>query len=230
MEAYAENGGTITNRPASSTFTISKRWSGTPSNGWPDGETITLQLGRKTRAGVVDSTFSPTYVIASGGIVSQNGITNMYGKENQQTGLWNNGMLSVGDLPKYNDSGTEWVYYASEVNVLDSGGADVTGNYTTVYRDKNNYVINSSFAYSGGSITNTRSTRELTLTKTVSGNMADKSRTFDFTISLTNQNAGYNGSVAYESSSGSGTLNFVDGSAVVQLGHNESITLILLLN
>ena len=45
VEGYAVTGGAITNRPAATSFTVSKRWSGTAGNAWPYGEEIKLLRG-----------------------------------------------------------------------------------------------------------------------------------------------------------------------------------------
>ena len=230
VQDSAGDGETITNKPASATFTVSKRWSGTPNDAWPSGEQITLVLRRKTAAGVVDDSFSAAYVLSAGAIVSQDKITDPYGDE-RETGVLSGGALTVTDLQKFDGSGNEWRYFVTETAITSSGGDDLSGNYTTVYRDKNNYTVSGAYTYSGGSVTNTRSTKELTLSKTVSGNMGDRTKGFAFTVVLTDgSGTPYDGPVAYtltdqDGAVTSGTAVFVIGEASFQLRHNESVTL-----
>ena len=77
------------------------------------------------------------------------------------------------DLPKFNDRGEEWLYYVTETAVQsESDNSDLTSNYSVTYRDKNNYTV-SGMTYSGGSITNTKASKKLTVSKTVAGNMGN---------------------------------------------------------
>ncbi|MBR0411422.1 MAG: Cna B-type domain-containing protein [Eubacterium sp.] len=227
---FAAPNGTITNKPATTVFTVTKRWSGTSGNTWPDGEKITLHLARKTRAGVIDNSFSADYTITASEIQTQEPVIDVYGVS-RQAGSWSNGTLTVSDLPKYDGSGNEWLYYVTESEIKDStNNEDLSGNYDIVYRDKNNYR-QTGLTYSGGSVTNTRSTKQLTLSKTVSGNMGDRTKAFVFTIALRNSESSvYNGGVAciftdQDDTASESTLTFVAGTSNVTLKHGESITL-----
>ena len=66
---------------------------------------------------------------------------------------------------------------------------------------------------------------DITVSKTVAGNMGDKSRDFSFTLKLTE--GGYGGlpeEVSYEKGSETGTLTLDDGQATFTLAHGETIT------
>lgn len=66
---------------------------------------------------------------------------------------------------------------------------------------------------------------QLTISKTVSGNLGDKSKDFKFTIELQDKNNNpISGSYPY-SGDKSGTLTFTDGTAEINLKHGESITI-----
>ena len=226
VEEYAADGGSITNRPASTTFSVRKNWSGTPNDAWPSGEQIALTLKRKTSAGVNDDAFAANYVLAANGIISQDSITDPYG-DARQAGVWSGGTLTITDLPKYDENGREWRYYVTETAIQTAEGADITGNYRIVYRDRYNYV--STFVYSGGSVTNIRSTKELSLSKAVAGSMGDKTKPFQFTVELRAGDVGYNGDIEFskvdqDGDTTSGTMAFTDGAAIVTLKHDESIT------
>ena len=227
-EAYAADGGTITNILASVTFTVTKRWSGTPNNTWPSGEKITLRLARKTRSGIIDDTFMPCYVLTENAVVQQDSIYDPYGFENQTAGSCSGGTLTVTDLPEYDGNGNEWLYYVTETAVQSvSDDSDLTGSYSVTYRDKNNYTV-SDMTYSGGSLTNTRSSKNLTVSKTVAGNMGNTDDNFRFTVTLQNGGTNFSGNVSYSktlqnSTVTDGTLEFVNGSAGITLRHNESV-------
>lgn len=225
---YATDGGSITNKPASTTFSVTKEWAGTVGNAWPSGETITLQLKRKTRQGAVDDGFHPSFIVASDGIRSQDSIANPY-DEYVNSGTWSNGTLTVQGLPKYDSGGNEWLYYVAETAIVGSNGKSVASNYEMVYRDKNGYTQTSQYTYSGGSITNVRSTKDLTVSKTVSGNMGETTKAFQFTVELGSSEDAFSEEVAYSKTGQDGTtttgaMTFDSGAVTVALKHGESIT------
>lgn len=134
-------------------------------------------------------------------------------------------------LPKYDPDGNAWIYYVTETAIQDAGGADLSGSYGKAYRDRNGYAVQSALAHSGGSVTNTLSAGGLTLRKTVSGNLGDRTRDFHYTVTLINPDSSpYTGQAAavYTRRDGSteiGTLTFTGGSADVSLKHGESVAL-----
>ena len=225
VEEYAANGGSITNKPASTTFTVRKAWSDTPNDAWPEGYNITFVLGRRTRSGSVDSSFSATYVVSATELVSQTPIVNMNGVSSE-TASWNDSVLSVAELPKYDNDGNEWLYFARETAAVDEDNASVMDLFARTYRDKNNLPINEDRVYSDGSVTNVYIARDLALSKIVEGNMGDRTKEFTFTITLTKSNGQpYNHTIVVEDSSGTPHLETINGIETVTLRHGETITL-----
>ncbi len=82
----------------------------------------------------------------------------------------------------------------------------------------------------GVSLTNTKSSKKLTVSKTVAGNMGNVDDDFRFTVVLQSGGTGFSGSVSYsktlqDNTVTDGTLIFMNGSAEIALKHNESIEL-----
>ena len=232
LEAYAANGGTITNALAGTSVTFRKLWSGTPNGVWPVNEQITLRLKRKTRAGTQDNSFAADYVLAANAIVSQSSILDPYG-DARQSATWENGVLTVSGLPKYDADGEAWLYYITETAVRNAvTDQDVSANYSTQYRDKNNYLLGESYTYAGGSITNVMAAKQLTVKKALDGDAADYDASFRFTVMLQQSDGtAYSDDVAYTAtdasgSTRSGVLTLNDGSATITLGHGALVTLL----
>ncbi|MBR4425762.1 MAG: Cna B-type domain-containing protein, partial [Oscillospiraceae bacterium] len=235
VQEFAADGGTITNGRAALSFRVQKVWSGTPGDAWPEGVQITLRLVRATKTGTPDAAFFADYVIGKKAdtgeieVLSQSKIHDPYGEERTDSGVWDEeeSTLTVSHLPKFDGSGNELRYYAMEIAVKNAAGDDLSGQFQTSYKTANNY--NSDRADSGGKVVNASSSKALSISKTVDGNQADRTRSFHFKVDLSSGGSAYSGAVAYtgpaQAEDDGGKLSFVNGTAVICLKHGESLTL-----
>ncbi len=219
-EDYAADNGTITNQPAVTAFSVTKKWQGTENNAWPDDtSSIAFTLRRRTRKGWADNTFAAVFTLRRDAVVSQT----YTGLINPAVSAWNGAVLTVSGLPAMSARGEEWVYYLTEQPLK---------QFEIVYRNDRGYLIQGC-VYAGGSITNVRSEHDLIVQKKVSGSFGSLEQCFDFTVMLTKSADAqpYRDTLAYEKTDAGGNviqgeLAFdSSGRAVFALCHNETICL-----
>lgn len=219
VESYAADSGTITNQPSVTRFSVTKKWQGTKNNEWPDNTEITLNLRRKTKAGITDDSFKSVYTLKKDTITSKSDIRDWAGKPVVVS--WDGSSLTIDGLQKISVSGDEWLYYITESPIE---------NYDIAYKNEKGYRLDG-LTYSGGSIINVRAVRDLIVQKKVSGNFGSLEKEFDFKISLNkSESEPYNAKIMCEKTNSDGTitqneLHFDNGYAVFKLRHNESIRL-----
>ena len=224
LEGAAEDGGTITNSPAVTSFSVTKTWQGTDNDEWPDDTEITFVLHRRIGSGASDDRFLAEYTLNRNEIVSRTDLSDWAG--NPVSVSWNGSELTLNGLPRYSDDGKAWVYYLTESPLTD---------FTVDYRNDKGYRLDG-MTYSGGSVRNIRSVRELTIAKQVSGRLASQVKSFDFTVTLlhADQDIPVTDEISYlktnaDGSQISGTLTCSsEGKAVFRLSHQESIRLLQL--
>ena len=153
------------------------------------------------------------------------------------SGTWDDGVLTVSNLPKYDANGEEWLYFFTETAIRNvAADKIVTDKYSTEYRDKYNYLLSESYTYSGGTLINIKSVKQLTVSKTVVGDAADYSDSFRFTVTLLQADqTAYSDSVEYTATdandnTSNGVLTLNNGSATITLHHGEQVTLLDLPN
>ncbi|MBQ9902003.1 MAG: Cna B-type domain-containing protein [Clostridia bacterium] len=209
------NGETIANQIASVDFSVIKQWKDTPGNTWPENLSITLHLKRShAQSGNPDGSFDRGFTLTNGSFVST-------AENDCEIQKLNGGryQLTVNGLEKYAPDGTAWVYYIEEQPV---------DGYTTQYTDRNHSDrTDSGNATNGGFIINQMELHSLTLKKKVSGSMASRWRSFDFSVNVTDKEGNLlSGTVPVEIRHLSGdtefvNVNFTQGKGTVSLRHGD---------
>ena len=214
-QPVAYDGDTIVNRIATVDFSVIKQWKDTPDNTWPANASIELHLRRcYAQSGEYDESFDRIFTMKDG---SLQGTTENDCEVQQYSG--GRYQLVVTNLDKYAPDGTAWVYMVDEQPVQ---------GYITQYTDRNHSDRTAQGnATNGGYIINRMELHSLTLRKRVSGSMASKWHSFDFTITVTNPDEmPLNGNVkmAIDHLSGDSeivTVPFTAGKGTVSLRHGD---------
>ena len=215
---YSENN-IITNHPAVTDFSVTKKWEGTPHNEWADDTEITLTLQRKNKyTGETDTSFSAKYVLTKNAVKSHTLIKTWDNKN--IIPAWLDGKLSLSELEKYSPDGNEWVYFIRE---------ETHDDFTPKYIDKNKSdITEKGYTTNGGTVINEKNVRELTVKKTVTGNMGSCAKDFEFMLDITGFTEN---SVSCKISDSSITsLSVTDGKCIFTLRHEQQIKLYIPFN
>ena len=229
--SYAREGETITNHPTVTAFSVTKEWLETEDNDWPDSlASIDFVIQRKSLAtGEVDSGFTTAVTLTKALAATAAGPfpANWKGDQPVMTAskAGTRYTLTLSGLDRYAGA-DEWQYFVSESLLPEDAG-----RFTAVYYDKNRGILSEDLTFSGGYIRNVQSARSLSISKTVSGNMGDKTRAFAFTIELSGSDGTpFAGELAYTKTDADGAettdaLSFADGSAEIGIAHGETVAL-----
>ena len=219
----AEAGGIITNAIAKTTFKVTKQWSNTAGNEWPSSiASIPLTIKRvKSSENDPDNDFSIACSMSPDGCTPgtlPGGVS--LGVTAEDGGKY---CLEIKGLEKYAPDGTLWSYCATEGKL---------NGFTAIYKDDTHADVTATRgnAPNGGYIINTGDSYSLTVSKTVTGNYADRNYYFPFTVSMADaKGKPFEGSLRFiKTGAPSGDvdaeLTFSGGQAAFTLCHGESIT------
>ncbi len=214
---YALDKQTIINHPAVTDFSVTKSWTRTPNNDWFGDTNISLTLRRKSKdTNITDDSFSAVYTLGKNKVLNYTNIKSWDNSEIVPEWSCTNKKytLSLSNLEKCDINGNEWVYYISE-NPLE--------NFTATYMDKNkNDVTEQNCTFNHGYIINEQNVRNMTVSKTVTGNMGSTAKDFEFTLIL--QDFTQN-NISCEKSDGTTSLKVQNGVCHFTLSHNEKIVI-----